>query len=176
MSITYRAYCGPYLRCTKTFTTVEDKHAGCVNNGCPRQNKKSTSNIKFCPQCGTAIGLFVVQTKVQVGDSLDELFDGDNPFCNVFTESGPKSLYHKYDILVSNRRQEYDSNCEDEDTSRQFFVFIGDKEVCQDLTEIDPKVEIAEFEQKNIKEIAKLREVYGQNEVVVLWGFLTWGN
>ncbi|MGK4455521.1 hypothetical protein, partial [Klebsiella pneumoniae] len=76
----------------------------------------------------------------------------------------------------SNYRQDYDPDCEDEETRRQFSAYVYNTSTCQDLTATDRQQEMDDFVTRHKKYIDKLKEVYGENEVVLCWGFLTWAS
>lgn len=172
MSVSYYAYCGPYIRCTTRFETQIQKFFGCVNEDCVNKNKEVANKTKFCSQCGNSIGTFSIEKQIDDRIDLHELFAGEEPLFKIFLEYGPKSIRNKYTILVSNFKDPHFDD-KDKDTCRRFRVSFREGCVYQDLTKIDPKIEMAIFEKNHEKYIRKLREFYGSAEVVICWGFLT---
>lgn len=172
MGITYKAYVGPVIVCKKKIT-VHDKHSGCVKEGCPQHHVQARGKVKFCPECGTQIGLFTTPREVSAVE-VWELFDGKEPFTKAFADYPPKAL-KDFDILLPNYRRDYDPD-EDDQTRRQFFVYVDDGTTCQNMTDIKQGDELHWLMTTYKTEIEKLKEAYGNENVQFRWGFLTWGS
>lgn len=162
MSVSHYVYCGPYIQCTKKYEIKKIEFNGCTNIECLRYRKQANTN--FCSKCGNPIEKLFDTRNVQVSKKLDELFDVDT-FCLIHDEI----LTCEYDILLPNL---FPKNI---DKKRQYYIKFKDSN-CQNLTNLNISSEIDELAKFHVKEIEKLKNLYGEDQVKIFWGILTWAD
>ncbi len=150
MSVSYNVFVGPYIKVRDIeIDRIEEYHT-CLSTGC--RNHKKEMSCGFCPKCGGRIERIsrVVKGKIDF-DYYDEL--GGN-FNEVFE-------YEKRDFKI------FTSDIGND------IGFDGDfKEI--PIGNITPATEITNLYEKYNKEVARIKEVFGDENVQVLWGVVTW--
>lgn len=159
MSVSYYSYCGPYIRCVKKYEIKKIEFNGCTNIKCLKYHAQANSN--FCSKCGNPIGKLFHTVNVQVNRQLHDLIGED--ILQVVT------TFDKYDILLSNKSPK------NIDKIRQYCINFKESNY-QDLTDLNVHIEMDELAKFYAKEIDKLKILYGEDQVKICWGILTWSD
>jgi hypothetical protein len=158
MSVNYRVKVGPYIEVFNPEKDSVKQHYGCNNLKCKLFRKLNAN--KFCSSCGSPIELVSVPCKARIafdfynalGGRLDEIHHDNLP-----------SNKQNYSILQPNIGQFGDS--------------FGDYEsVVIELTTQISELQLRTFNETFAKEIIKLNEVFGENNVKVKWGIIAYAS
>lgn len=156
MSTQYNVYVGPYIQVYNPSKTPSGpQYYRCENPNCVKYNIKSSN--KYCSNCGSLI--------VLSPPSMERIeFDVYNEFNESLSEIDSERSNKNYQYFISNISpinigNRYSSDCECEITSFQENVIADDLKLMSDTYK---------------KEIAKLKEVFGDDDAVVRWGIITY--
>lgn len=148
MSVSYNVFIGPYIKVySPEIDTVEEYHT-CPNVNC--KNHKQDVAKGFCPKCGTRIERTTRIIEEQVSfDYYDEL--GGN--FNEITDYNNPSNYNR--IFTSDIGVEtfFDSDFEE--------IPMNETNLLSDINLLKTKY---------VKEISRIEEVFGKENVLILWG------
>ena len=157
MGVSYYTYVGPYVKVYNPEKASKKEYHSCPNHGCSN-NKKPMSDA-YCSKCGTKIErlTFYIQDRTRF-DANSEFADGtlrdvysdfdDHNYMH-FVDDGQRDLLH----LLMN---------------------INNGDFVSDLTDKNPATEVEEFKEIRRKEIARLKEVFGEENVSVRWGVINY--
>ena len=162
MSIDYRTYVGPYVRCAVGVVSVTKERRSCANPACPG-HQEEIYRAQFCQRCGSPIGK-VPYTKTKdavdawyVIEAIDQrLTDASGDGYSRWVEQERAHIYIA-NVGIEGRSYHLEENAD--------FA----------LAEITPNQlndEMAAFAGQFADEIAKLREMYSTEAVSLHWGIL----
>jgi|HubBroStandDraft_4_1064222.scaffolds.fasta_scaffold00029_76 hypothetical protein len=151
-------YIGPFVECKVTRTTVErtlDKI--CVNDVCPRFERHTYDNNKFCAECGHPVGHRKIQEE---GDSVDRY------------DMTVKLREKLASVAVSTGMHHYVPNVYVKGMERQMRLHPEEREFAHVL---DPGTFIDEchaFTKQFCACMDMLEQAYGKENVRVRWGII----
>jgi hypothetical protein len=125
----------------------------CLNANCPSHGTSERAAAKFCGECGGPLGRIAVD--MPAGTNWLEVLDNGFDLRRLDGQAGQTLYLGCNGVPASGPRE-----------------FALDEEHHEDLTEIDRAAEIAWFQGRYAKELAKLRAAY--DDVVVRWGAHRW--
>lgn len=160
MGVDYSVYIGPFVRCENPDVTNTESYTACATASCPKHDKQ-TSN-KFCPECGKAISTLVRTVSAPKVDAWDVSEQLNESFFTPGTNYGRFPFELNIDIWVPNRRLPGIAERTEEPLRG------GYDEVDEDEVEAEKTALVGACGQ----DLAKFREIYGNNEVSVHWGVL----
>jgi hypothetical protein len=157
MSVNYNVYIGPYIQAYNPAKPGFHEYYGCPSETCNKDKKKSAD--KFCPKCGTAITLLKVPKKAKVTFHVyDECDDRLN---DLHVERRPLDKAD-YEIFTPN--------------VGKFGHQFTDRDDAQ-IIEFNETIMLAEVNRFKIEfsnEILKLEKAFGEKDVKVMWGVITY--
>jgi hypothetical protein len=158
MGVDYTAYVGPYIQVHNPPRPSFEEYHTCTTANCSNQNKPMSS--KFCPVCGGAVTLQSrpCQSPVQ----LDVFSEFNERLCEALSEYKPKDS--KNEIFLIGNKQGI--------PGRSFDPI----ETCSavDMTGFNITQETMLFRDMLTAELARLKEIFGEDAVQVKWGILCW--
>jgi hypothetical protein len=158
MSVNYRVKIGPYIEVFNPELPSTKEHYGCNNPKCKVFQKLNAN--KFCSQCGSPIALVSIPCKARIKFDFNDEFSGR--LYEIHHDNLPNDKY-RYSILQPNTGQFGDS--------------FGDYEsVVIELTTQISELQLRTFNETFAKEIIKLNEVFGENNVKVKWGVIAYAS
>lgn len=152
MGVDTNIHVGPYLEiiCNKSIETVE-KFNSCSNKECNKHEKHS--NGKFCPSCGSKIGLI---------DKIEfEKIDGSYIDGELYENGFEDTLCYTDPIFISNQKSPFDVNEDDFENG-------------VDLQNIDMNESILWFKNTFREEIQFIENICGSDGYVIKYGILQW--
>ena len=165
MSVDYHVHVGPYARVKLTPRKVDQEIKTCSNTKCRRyKDEEEDEDSKFCPQCGSPVKKRVVKVD---GDNADEDSYEVGRLGEFLSECSAESL-EGYKIYVSNE------NWKTKDGVGVGSVFDPTNDFA-DLfyTPDELEAEITAFEQRYVKELDKIKLIFGAANVEVRWGVIS---
>lgn len=156
MSIDYNTYVGPYIEVYNPEKDSTEEYHSCPNKKCTNHTKDISAG--FCSECGSKIERMSRKCKERVDFDTWEEFD--DSICEVLCGYKPDGC-ENFMYLVSNVGK-IGLNLDGRNPS---------------INEIDcgkPLVEIFDFKSIKKKEIDRLKEVFGTDNVKIKWGVLVW--
>lgn len=158
MGVSYYVKLGPYIEVKNPPKSSFTEYFGCPNKKCRHYNKAFT--CKFCTDCGTAIEL------VKVPDSKPTEFDTwketNDRLSKAFSEYLPDGLKDIL-ILMPNKKG----------LGHHFSAYDS---ALVPLNETIVLSETKRFESEYAKDIARVREVFGENAVQIKWGVIAYAS
>lgn len=168
MGLDYTVHLGPYVVCKFTMKLQTSKIRSCPNDVCSQHKQLCwDSNKKFCVQCGRPISMVEVMDVVPSVDTDVVQQEFKERLCLVGGDDFYKWMKdNKSHIWISNAIPPKGSRQETFDpTSGMELV-----EVNLDLiTE-----EVFQFVKLHVEDLEVLRKHYGDGNVKVRWGLLSW--
>ena len=158
MSVSYYWYIGPYIKVYNPLKQSTEKFHSCTNPKC--ENYEERISDQYCSKCGTKIGIVEVPCNTRIDfDVYYEFKDEQLAEINRYDSSGDKdNIYY-----ISNKKN----------------LGAGRKLDCNDCEEISFDSDIIESELRVmkkdfVKEIVRLKEIFGEENVNVLWGAISY--
>ena len=154
MGIDYNVYVGPFIECIPTKVMRTEEHPGC-----PKCNRETHG--KFCSKCGTPIGILTKQVEdylVDYGDCEQAFLDAGLEEDDLYTIDHDKPSV----ILVANSKGFGHSI----DPKYEFGLLIDE--------EIDAVAEKTKLSEMYAKHIEILKSLYGEDNVSVRWGIISY--
>ena len=157
MGTSYYVYVGPYIEVRNPEEDGFREHFGCAKAGCRLQGREASS--KFCPQCGSEIGL--VKTPEKTRRKFDIYGQTDERLCESLSYM-PEGMedYHIYVPNVKGYGKHFSSW--DSQVIPMNETVIAD-ETCRFFAEFSG-------------DISKIRAFFGDKNVRVLWGVLAYAS
>jgi len=157
MSVQYHSYVGPYIKVNNPEKESTEKYHGCPKRTCGKYRHRISD--QFCANCGTKIELVEVPCKSRIKFDVYEEFDEN------LAEIGSHYCITDTEIFISNKET----------------LGAGRILDCESCTEIpfDESVigtETRKMENDFSKEITRLKEVFGEQNVSVLWGVVAYAS
>ena len=159
MSVDYKCYVGPYIKVFNPEKDSTEEYHSCPNKKCDKHKKQLSD--KFCPSCGTKITLVTFPCKSKIDFDIYKEFKKE-PISEVMCESKPKEL-ENYDFYISNSTKSPGIN-----------INVVYEHFIKDFNETIIVSEVQQFEIQLSKEINRLKEVFGNENVQIKWGVMTW--
>lgn len=161
MSIDYRIYVGPYVRCTVDPVPVTKLRVSCNTPGCKNNGKPMRE--PYCALCGKHVA---TQSYVELGQAIDEWDISEAINETLHSAHGDEyarwSVEHNAHLWMPNRP--IDLAAGHLETPTDFALMnIGTNTVAD---------EIMRFANTFPGEIAYLQEQYGMANVQILWGVI----
>ncbi len=158
MSIDYSAHIGPYIKVYNPKKASTTELTLCCNKNCSQHNKEVDS--KFCPECGSLIKT----SKLPCRESID--FNVYDEFNERLHEMCPEEKPHKCDDYLYFAAND----------SKKFGVNI-DPTYCNEVKiSTESGEEFMEFFDVYQKEIDRLKEIFGKDNVQIKYGVVTWAS
>lgn len=151
-------YCTTLVKCKKQLEEITHPFFVCLNNGCV--NYKQPIESKFCPHCG----------KERVNEPKKAKQPKQNPFEIMQKDLGEK-LYSPF--AINTKENDYYISNQTDGKEPRILPRLESGENC--IKEISPESiqnHIAWFRDKYSKEIMKLKELYGEENISLSFGLI----
>jgi hypothetical protein len=164
MSISYRTYVGPYVRCTVETIEVEKQRRACTNVACAMHKSNIWSiEAKHCHLCGSAIRDVTYLERGDAVNDWDVMEAVEERLSPAFGAAYAKwSVEHRAHIYVANVTTE-GRDCHLEE--RQDFALV-------EITPLGIIEELTRFKVQFADELLTMRKMYGISAVSLHWGVL----
>lgn len=157
MSVHYHVFLGPYLEVHNPIKATTVKKRSCPNEQCFNNGELVQAN--FCPKCGTKVLHIEVAARGRKAFNAYDELDGER--------------------LIELRFEDMPKECKD------FMYFHSNLTKCAgrtfcDSTEIvpmdenTPNAEKERFARDFAKEIARIKEVFGESAIKIKWGAIAY--
>jgi hypothetical protein len=161
MGVDYNVVLGPYIQCTNTPQETEREKRTCPNKKCKMHGREFfDKDTKFCQECGKPIEKIKIKEmgeKVEAWEIAEKL--------KLSTISGEFKLPKNTDLFIGNKR----------DHLRKTLFDAHDEQLLEVSAEMIA-TELATFADDYSAAIAKLRELYGADNVTLKWGLIQYGS
>lgn len=152
MSTSFSGYLGAYVVAKFAVAERPERIKACANKSCGGYAKERGS--EFCPHCGSKITSVEIKVKTHVNH-----FDIDlNEVLCVVHEDKAKNLH----LWISNKT----------DNARRFDWTNEDAISINDLSSVNPRQEITEFEDAYASQLNMLRRHY--DKIEICWGLVSY--
>lgn len=158
MGVDYNVYAGPYIVVFNPLKDSTEEFYSCPNKKCNNHNKPISD--EFCSKCGTKIERMIRPCQERIDFNYFEEFE--ERFAEAFPEYKPNGC-DDYLYLITNMKNDVG-------------VHIDPKyHVSETVFDLKEQIEkLTEFTNRNRKEIRKLKNVFGEKNVQIKWGVLSW--
>lgn len=151
---------GPVLKCQNSLITVSVEVFSCPKEDCPKYGKKISDNLAFCSSCGSAhknTAFQKTQHKINIWDVSETL---------------QEALYVLHNPLAGPAVDYYAPN-QKRNAKRDFQVFHNEASLA---VKLNPAEEMEWLKTEFGPEIKALEKIYGPENVVLEWGYVTGDN
>jgi hypothetical protein len=137
----------------------------CPNSACKRYAIEwPIYDDKLCSECGSALKEVEIEEEVDAVDPWTLVEELDSGMVQPFGEC---DIELSYDMGI----HIWIGNHDTKEAERCFYI-SQDEESVTDVQMADIEAELKDFPQSYAKELSKLRDVYGDNNVTIKWGII----
>lgn len=156
MGVSYYIYIGPYVEVYNPLKPIDQEYHSCPSKGCSNHTKPISDG--YCPKCGTKIGRLIRKVNERIH------FD-------VYREFGDGTLRDVHNDFGENNYMRFLDNAH---RGLHHLHIDAEYDSVNDFTDKNPSEVVDEYKKLRSKEIARLQEVFGNDNVTVKWGVINY--
>lgn len=162
MGIDYYVHLGPYIKVHNPKRKTTETLKTCSNQSCEKHKQRNWGDDKFCKECGKEIRDLTFPCMAPLDFDVYEEFN--DRLKEAMTEYKPKK-YQDYQYFIGNVKGT---------PSKDIKVKGNDSEF--ELSAHSVVSDYEKFVQMYDKEISRLSEIFGRNNVTIMFGVLNWAS